>query len=193
MGYSLMNYFSNNVDNCTIMEKILFNSNPKPEKKESNVNREINEPKSYPPNHDLYKEENLIDKSNGSNANDDKNLLSINDEIINENEREVIKEDFNEGFPRLNFFDYLFNEVYDGRCGRLEKRKLIEKCNEIVSKYYSIECVVSYLIKLENLLKDYRWNNPGLNNLDNNELISDLKNIISRFNNNIIIPFDDQD
>ena len=189
--YSLMNYFSNNVDNCSIMEKILFNSNSnKYEKKESNNNREINDPKiNYPNNDDLNKEENLIDKQNGSNL--DKNALSINDEIINENDREIINKDFNEGFPRLSFFDYLFNEIYDGRCGKLKKRHLIQKCNEIVSKYYSIECVVSYLIKLENLLKDYRWNNPGLNNLENNELILDLKNLISSFNNNQIIQFNE--
>ena len=191
--YSLMNYFSSNVDNCTIMEKILFNSTPKPEKRESDIHREINEPnndpKNYPNNDDLNKEENLIDKSIGANR--DKNALSINDEIINENDREIINKDFNEGFPRLSFFDYLFNEIYDGRCGKLKKRHLIQKCNEIVSKYYSIECVVSYLIKLENLLKDYRWNNPGLNNLENNELILDLKNLISSFNNNQIIQFNE--
>jgi hypothetical protein len=46
-------------------------------------------------------------------------------------------------------------------------------------------------MKLENLLKDYRWNNPGLNNLENNELIFELKNLISRFNNNQIIRFDE--
>ena len=173
------------------MKKILFNSNSgKYEKKESNNNREINDPKiNYPNNDDLNKEENLIDKQNGSNL--DKNALSINDEIINENDREIINKDFNEGFPRLSFFDYLFNEIYDGRCGKLKKRHLIQKCNEIVSKYYSIECVVSYLIKLENLLKDYRWNNPGLNNLENNELILDLKNLISSFNNNQIIQFNE--
>ena len=189
--YSLMNYFSNNVDNCSIMEKILFNSNSnKYEKKEFNNNREINGPKiNYPNNDDLNKEENLIDKQNGSNL--EKNTLSINDEIINENDREIINKGFNEGFPRLSFFDYLFNEIYDGRCGKLKKRHLIQKCNEIVSKYYSIECVVSYLIKLENLLKDYRWNNPGLNNLENNELILDLKNLISSFNNNQIIQFNE--
>ena len=191
--YSLMNYFSNNVDNCNIMEKILFNSNPKFENKQSHNNNEFHYLKDYPSNPDLNKEKNLIDKSNGLNANDNKNLLSINDEIINEKDIELINKDFNEGFPRLNFFDYLFNEIYDDKCCKLEKKRLIEKCNEIVSKYYSIECIVSYLMKLENLLKDYRWNNPELNNLDNNILISDLKNIISRLNINKIITFNEQD
>ena len=35
------------------------------------------------------------------------------------------------------------------------------------------------LIKLENLFTDYRWNNPALNNYENNELIIELKNLIS--------------
>ena len=176
--FYLVNYFSNNIDNYKIMEKILYNSDLKPEKKEIN-NKEINAP-----NYDLNKSENLIDNSNG-----DKNLLSINDEMVYENNQGLINKDFiedKENFPKLNFFDFLFNEIYNGRCGKLEIRKLIQKCNEIVSKYYSIECVIYNLIKLENLLKDYRWNNPELNNFDNNESILELKNLISSFNNRII-------
>ena len=176
--FYLVNYFSNNIDNYKIMEKILYNSDLKPEKKEIN-NKEINAP-----NYDLNKSENLIDNSNG-----DKNLLSINDEMVYENNQELINKDFiedKENFPKLTFFDFLFNEIYNGRCGKVEIRKLIQKCNEIVSKYYSIECVIYNLIKLENLLKDYRWNNPELNNFDNNESILELKNLISSFNNRII-------
>ena len=30
------------------------------------------------------------------------------------------------------------------------------------------------MIKLENLIKDYKWNDPGKNNLDSNELISEI-------------------
>ena len=176
--FYLVNYFSNNIDNYKIMEKILYNSDLKPEKKEIN-NKEINAP-----NYDLNKSENLIDNSKG-----DKNLLSINDEMVYENNQELINKDFiedKENFPKLTFFDFLFNEIYNGRCGKVEIRKLIQKCNEIVSKYYSIECVIYNLIKLENLLKDYRWNNPELNNFDNNESILELKNLISSFNNRII-------
>ena len=33
-------------------------------------------------------------------------------------------------------------------------------------------------MKLENLFKDYRWNNPRLKNLNNNELILALKKFI---------------
>lgn len=169
--FSLINYFSNNIDNYKVMEKILQNTNFKPEKKEIKK-KEMNEPKI-----DLNKEENLTDKN--------KNLLSINEEIDNENDQEPINKDFiedKENFPKFNFLYFLLNEIYNGKCGKLE-RNLIQKCNEIVSKYYSIECVIYNLIKFENLLKDYRWNNPGLNNFDNNQLILELKNLISSYNN----------
>ena len=33
-------------------------------------------------------------------------------------------------------------------------------------------------MRLENLLKDYRWNNPSLNNIENNDLIVKLKTIL---------------
>ena len=58
-------------------------------------------------------------------------------------------------------------------------QQIISKCNEIISKYYSIEYIIYNLIKLENLFRDYRWNNPALNNYENNELIIELKNLIS--------------
>lgn len=143
-------------------------------KKKEKKNKEIKEV-----NNDLNKEENLIDKKYG-----DKNVLGINDE--NEDDKIIIDKDFdldNKEFPYLNFFDFLFNSVYEGKCCKLAKKKLIQKCNEIISKYYSIECLILNQIKIENLLKDYRWNDPGLNNYDNNELIIQLKNIISSFNN----------
>jgi len=65
----------------------------------------------------------------------------------------------------------------------LNKKELIQKCNEIISKYYSIENIIYNQIKLENLMKDYRWNDPRLNNFDNNQLIEQLKNSLSSFNN----------
>ena len=52
---------------------------------------------------------------------------------------------------------------------------LLNICNNIVSKYISIDHILDNLLKFENLLKDYKWNNPSLNNLDNIDLITDLK------------------
>ena len=33
-------------------------------------------------------------------------------------------------------------------------------------------------MKLENLFKDYKWNNPELNTIENNKMIADLKLLI---------------
>jgi hypothetical protein len=48
-------------------------------------------------------------------------------------------------------------------------------CNKIVLKYTSIDNVLRNQIILGNLLKDYKWNDPSLNNINNNELIIQLK------------------
>ena len=115
-----------------------------------------------------------------------KDNLIINDENEREDDKVIIDQDFivgNENYPDLNSLDLIFNAIYEGKCCKIDIKKLILKCREIVSKYYSIEYIIYNQIKLENLLKDYRWNDPRLNNLDNNELISQLKSIISSFNN----------
>ena len=49
--------------------------------------------------------------------------------------------------------------------------------NKIVYKYLSIDSMLISQMKLENLFKDYKWNNPLLNNVQNNIMIDELKNI----------------
>ena len=48
-------------------------------------------------------------------------------------------------------------------------------CNEIVYKYASIDGLIKNQILIENLFKDYKWNDPSLNNIENNNLIIQLK------------------
>ena len=36
-------------------------------------------------------------------------------------------------------------------------------------------------MKFENLLKDYKWNNPKLNDIQNNQLMKDIKLKIDNF------------
>ena len=86
--------------------------------------------------------------------------------------------------PKLRFIDFLFNNIYIEKLCKLNKQKIIDQCNKIISKYYSIELVLYNQIMFENFLKDYKWNDPGLNNFDNNELIIQLKNFISLIRNN---------
>ena len=44
-----------------------------------------------------------------------------------------------------------------------------------MSNYLSVESILYNQIMLENLFKDYNWNNQELNNIDNNEFIIKLK------------------
>jgi hypothetical protein len=173
LSFTFVNYFSNNFDNYKIMEKIIYNNNFKPIKKEKK-NKELNG--------DLNKNEDLLNKSN-----EDKDILVINDETNNEEEQNILNNDFNNDngkFPKLNCFDFLFSGIYNGKCCcKLNIKKLIEKSNEIISKYYSIENIIYNQIKFENMLKDYRWNNQELNNFENNDLVIQFKNLISPFNN----------
>ena len=62
------------------------------------------------------------------------------------------------------------------------RQEIIDKCNEIILKYYSEENILYNQLMLEILLKDYKWNDPELNKLDNNKLILQLKNQVNSFN-----------
>ena len=182
LSFIVIKFYSNSFDNYKLIEKILLNSNIKQENKEKIENKENKEINKDIKDIDNNKE-NLLDKSN-----EDKNILNINEnENNNDEDKEVIiDKNFNiddDNFPNLNFFDILFNGIYDDKCCcKLNKKKLIQKCNEIIPKYYSIENLIYNQIMIENILKDYRWNDPGLNNIDNNELINQIKNIILTFN-----------
>ena len=50
---------------------------------------------------------------------------------------------------------------------------------EISKRYNSIENIIYNQFMIENLLKDYKWNNPRLNSIKNIELINKLNMIIT--------------
>jgi len=172
-SFVFLNFYSNNFDNYKIIENILYNTKPKQEKKENKEEIELS--------NDFNKTDNLIDKKN-----EDKNIIITKEEsekIDVEDNKELIdenKEDYDR-LPKLRFVDFIFNNLYNGKLCKINRQKIIQKCNEIISKYYSIENLLYNQIKLENLYKDYKWNNPSLNKFGNNELIIQLKNLISSF------------
>ena len=75
--------------------------------------------------------------------------------------------------PNLYFYDFLFNNIYLKKCCSSKKQEIVSLCNNIVSKYYSIDLIVYNQIKLENLFKDYKWNEPELNVIENNKMINE--------------------
>ena len=80
--------------------------------------------------------------------------------------------------PKLSFIDFYFNNIYCACSKRRTKQDILDICNKIISKYISVDSVLYDHILFENLLKDYSWNNPDLNNILNNELIKELNKLV---------------
>ena len=113
------------------------------------------------------------------NNTDEKNLIinEIDSEINNE------KEDYEDNrpsieLPKLNIIDFFFNNLYFRNKCKSKNQDIILICNEIVLKYFSIDYILYNQLKLENLLKDYKWNNPRLKSIKNNKLINQLNNYL---------------
>ena len=182
------NYYSNNFDNYKIIEAILLkniinnkdnnggnnkkslsdfknlNDSPLENKKSNNKEdklelAEIN--KSSPLVDDFPDEKNLIINDEGFNVG----------EATDENKRKS-------ELPKLSFKDFYINNIYSCFNSHNNSQQIIKTCNEILLKYYSIDYIVYNLIKLENLFRDYKWNDPSLSNIDNNELLIKLKTLL---------------
>jgi len=78
---------------------------------------------------------------------------------------------------KLSFFDFFFNNIYCKCCIKIRNQNLIDKTNEILYKYLSIDSLLYNQLKLENFFQDYTWNNQLLNDVKKNKMIEDLKNI----------------
>ena len=114
-------------------------------------------------------EEIILDKNviNDENENYEKNLL---DDIKNDEEEIIL--------PKFRMIHYLLNNIYGLKKWKSNKQEIISLCKEILSKYVSIDYLLLNQIKFENLMKDYKWNNPKLNDIKKNELIYKLKDKI---------------
>ena len=84
--------------------------------------------------------------------------------------------------PNFRFIDFIFNNCYFNKICKNNKQEIINNCNKLINKYYSIETILYNQIKMEQLLQDYKWNNQELANIKNNEIIIDINNIISSYN-----------
>ena len=157
----ILKFYSGNFNNFKIIEKIL---NKKAIKKyKPDVNLEMNDlenNKFITIKDDL--QEKCIDK--GGNENN-----------FNETKEEDDKSSINtRRIKKLRFFDFFLNNLYC--CFKKQKNQnIIYTCNQIVCNYASIDNLIKNQILMENLMKDYKWNDPSLNNVENNNLFIQLK------------------
>lgn len=170
-AYVFGNYYSGNFDNYKIIQKVLS----KEKKMNKNRNKDISEEKD-----DKKKHIELIDSSGKSEALIENSSNLEEKEKINEdkkyNEGINFEEDDERTIPQLRFIDFMTNSFYSEKCCKSSNRQqIISSCNDLVAKYYTIEDIIYNQIKIENLLKDYKWNDPKLKNIENNECIIELK------------------
>ena len=161
--------YSNSFDNYKIIEKIISRS--------SYLNiREINNktPKEQIELKDQVEndiKDNLLEINKDR---DDKNIL---DDDINKEKDSNLKPIFKIQIPKFHFYDFLYNNIYSDCCKPSSTQGIISACKDLISKYYSIDAVVYNQLRLENLFKDYKWNNPKLNDITNNNLIFQIKSL----------------
>ena len=160
--------YSRNFDSYKIVEKILTNRAKLYNKKEESTG-----------------EIELTNKIINNIDDDDKKdtLLNVNEKEEKDNKYEIndIKEDkittdtksiFK--LPKFHFYSFIYNNIYFKKYCTSSTQEMISSCKEIISKYYSIDAVIYNQLRLENLFRDYKWNNPKLN-IENNDLIFKIK------------------
>ena len=159
-------FYSNSFDNYKIIEKIVSST--------SSLHMKEEQPKEH------IELANRIESDKGDTLievnedKDDKNI--IDDDNIKKNtdldSRPLFK------IPKFHFYDFLYNNFYSDNCCKTSPtQEVLSACNDIITKYYSIDAVIYNQLRLENLFRDYKWNNPKLNNITNNDLISQIKTI----------------
>ena len=164
----ILGFYINNFNNFKIIEKIL--------NKEQTKKIKIKKPPIQM--HDLENDKTISLKEyfDENDLKKEKEKDNYIDNIITESEEkeEDILDTDTKRIKKLHFFDFFMNNCYFCYKKRKEQ-KIIHYCNEIVYKYSSIDNLIKNQIIVDNLLKDYKWNDPALNNVENNNLVIQLK------------------
>ena len=159
----LLTYYARRFNNYQILKKVINLKNTKEDNQilinynsKENKTNEVNDNLEFP----------LI--NNISNKKDSESNINV---INNDKEQKINAIEDNINLPNFSFFDFYLNNFYCKICKKSKKQEIMNIANEIAFKYLSIDFVVANLIKLENLWKDYKWNNPSLNSVENNDLV----------------------
>lgn len=166
MKFMFLNIYSTHFEPDKIIEQILYNNH---KGKSINEFKILNDSEMIEPSSNSSREI-ILDKKVKY---DDKEINNKNllDDINNDEEGVII-------LPKLRMIHYLLNNIYGLKKWKSNKQEIITLCKEILSTYISIDYLLLNQIKFENLMKDYKWNNPKLKDIKTNELISKLKDKI---------------
>ena len=159
-------------------KRVLINNNIKNKDDESNEINKICLPlikDNDEKDKEMKKEENKFDTFLKEKSNEKK---EINNYDFNNYVEEMIEKEKNIYLPKLSFFDFFLRNIYCKKCKKNKKQEIINICNQIIAKYSSIDRVIIYLMKIDNLYKDYKWNNPKLNDLKSDESLKTLYNLL---------------
>ena len=168
----IFNYYSKNFNNYQIIKSIM---NKKTDKLSQNV-----KPKS---NEKLIRMEKELDDIN-NNDDDEKKLHLItnydNRLSINNEENSDIELENTEELRKFSFFQFFLNNIYNKSCCKLNEQEIIGLINKITVNYLSIDLILYNQIMIENILKDYHWNDVKLKDINNNENIIKLRNLLKK-------------
>ena len=167
--------YSKSFDKYKIIEKILSYQ-------KENLNEIKNKfRKEYKVKSDFINEDILLENDSEKEYKERNLIYNINDDISDRKDL-IKKEDKERILPKQSFIDFIYNTFYCGCCCYQERQKMINSCNDIILKYNSIENILYNEIMIENLLKDYKWNNPDLKNILNNNYFNFIKNNLLKNN-----------
>ena len=167
-------YYSKNFNNYKIIEKVLDMNNKN--FREIELNSVLYEPNNNSVNPLNNKNNNLANPLiNNSKKNSDLIINDIDNDTYNNEIDDLLKAKI---LPKLSFMHFFCNNLYFNKCSKFRSQETLHICNKIILKYMSIDSILYNQMKLENLFKDYNWNNPILNNIEKNDLINKLKTLI---------------
>jgi len=179
----IFKFYSKNLDNYLIIKEILYrpkkeilNNNLKIQRSQTikfdNINKK-NKDIIYDDNKSFDTSKSVPFKSKRINIS---NKIKIKKQNENDNDKKVDNVNHNfDNLIKVNFIQFLLNNVYFKRKNRIKDQKVIDICNQILSKYTSIDIILYNQIIFENLLKDYKWNNNNLKYIGSNILVKQLK------------------
>ena len=157
---SFLNFYSSNYENYIVIKYL---SSPEKNLKENNLAKNSNK----------NLESNEFNDINEINGETDIPLINDENKII---DNAIGGEDI-ENNNDISFWSFFLNNLYFSCCKKKMNQEKIKLSNEIIEKYLSVENIIYNQIIMKNLLKDYKWNDPNLNNINKNEDIIRFNNL----------------